>query len=537
MTIQWNTDRRTLLKAGGAFLASLASGSRLAWAVDRDTLRLRAVSDLQVLDPKGIIGELDDIINRCTQVTLIRLGDMRDGNPTSNWGAETVEWKDPQTIAFTLRDGLTWNNGFGPVTSDDVKFSFERIAGSDSAWAYQFEKLDKVEVIDPRSGLIHLKAPFKPFWFISLPYYGGHIVSKAAVEKAGGSYTTQIPAQCGPFLLDKWEQNQKVTLVANPDWKGPKPDFNRIEYFIVNDDQAALLAYEADSFDYTHVALTSAKEVKANPPKGSKLIETKSTRYAWLTINMNAEALKDIRVRQAIQYAYDGDAVIQGAYDGLTARLVEQRLIQVLHQQRVVALRQPRPDRRPVAAQIRAEPGRADPHQQQRLLLLSGLFQDRIKVFLGHRGRKPQQQVVSAQLDHDRVGVIAGQGKADPHPAAGSGVARQAAIHQHDIVMAARLQPALQLRHQPLVGRQAIPLGQAVAEREDTQRLGRGGGRGQKQGQDKGFQVHPARLNRKALVTTKTEDSAIAPAPSIGESCGPPKGTSTPIATGISAVL
>ncbi|MFO1034745.1 MAG: ABC transporter substrate-binding protein [Hyphomicrobiales bacterium] len=320
MNIQWSTDRRSLLKAGGAMLAGLACGPRMAWSADGDTLRLRALSDPQVFDPKGIIGELDDIINRCTQVTLIRLGDMRDGNPTSNWAAETIEWKDPQTIAFTLRDGLKWNNGFGPVTSEDVKFSFERIAGSDSAWAYQFEKLDKVEVLDPRSGLIHLKSPFKPFWFITLPYYGGHIVSKAAVEKAGGSYTTQIPAQCGPFLLDKWEQKQKVTLVANPDWNGPKPAFSKVEYFIVTDDQAALLAYEANSFDYTRVAMTSAKDVKSNPPKGSKLIETQSTRYAWLTINMNADALKDIRVRQAIQYAYDGDAVIQGAYDGLTVR-------------------------------------------------------------------------------------------------------------------------------------------------------------------------------------------------------------------------
>ena len=273
-----------------------------------------------MLDPKGIIGELDDIIPRCTQVTLIRLGDMREGNETSNWGAEKIDWVDPQKIAFTLRDDLTWNNGFGPVTAEDVKFSFERIAGSDSAWAYQFEKLDKVEVIDQRSGIIHLKQPFKPFWVISLPYYGGHIVCKAAVEKAGGSYTTEIPAQCGPFLLDKWEQNQKVTLVANPDWKGPKPDFNKIEYYIVTDDQAALLAYEADAFDYTRIAVSAAKQVKANVPKGATLIEAQSTRYHWLTINIASPQLTDPRVRQAIQYAYDGDAVLQGAFDGLVPR-------------------------------------------------------------------------------------------------------------------------------------------------------------------------------------------------------------------------
>jgi peptide/nickel transport system substrate-binding protein len=320
MNINWNTNRRTLMKTGGALFAGLAATRNFAWAADGDTLRLRSVTDLQVLDPKGEIGELDDIIPRCTQVTLVRLGDMRDGHPMSNYAAEKFDWKDNKTIAFTLRDGLKWSNGFGPVTAEDVKFSFERIAGSDSAWAYQFEKLDKVEVIDARSGLIHLKEAFAPFPVIALPYYGGHIVCKAAVEKAGGSYTTTIPAQCGPYLLDKWEQNQKVTLIANSDWTGDKPAFAKIECYIVTDDQAALLAYQADAFDYTRVAVSSSKQLKANVPKGAKLIEAQSTRYVWLTINMNAEPLKDIRVRQAIQYAYDGDAVLQGAYDGLVSR-------------------------------------------------------------------------------------------------------------------------------------------------------------------------------------------------------------------------
>ncbi len=319
MALNWTTNRRTLLKASGGLLAGMAA-PHMAWAADGDTLRIRSTSDFAVLDPKGINGELDDIIPRCTQVSLVRLGDMRDGNPSFNWGAEKIDWKSPKEIAFTLRDGLKWNNGFGAVTPEDVKFSFERIAGSDSAWAYQFEKLEKVEVLDARSGIIHLKEPFKPFWIIALPYYGGHIVCKAAVEKAGGSYTTEIPAQCGPYLLDKWDQGQKVTLVSNPDWNGPRPAFNKIEYFIVTDDQAAQLAYEADAFDFTRLALSSAKQVKANTPAGAKLIEAKSTRYVWLTINMNAEPLKDIRVRQALQYAFDGESVVQGSYDGLTTR-------------------------------------------------------------------------------------------------------------------------------------------------------------------------------------------------------------------------
>lgn len=96
--------------------------------------------------------------------------------------------------------------------------------------------------------------------------------------------------------------------------------FSTIEIYIVADDQAAQLAYEADAFDYTRLAVSAAKQVKAAMPKGATIIESQSTRYAWLTINMNSPLLTDIRVRQAIQYAYDGDAVLPGAYDGLTGR-------------------------------------------------------------------------------------------------------------------------------------------------------------------------------------------------------------------------
>ena len=318
--MQWSTDRRRFLQIAGAGLASAATLPRFAWAAEGDTLRLRVTSDFQVLDPKGIIGELDDIIPRCTQVTLVRLGDMRDGNKTRPWAAEKLEWVEPTRLAFTLREGLKWTGDYGPVTAADVKFSFERIAGSDSAWAYQFEKLKEVEVIDDRNGIIHLTEPFPPFMVITLPYYGGHIVCKAAVEAAGGSYTTEIPAQCGPYLFDQWQQNQLVTLKANPDWTGEKPAFARVEFYIVTDDQAAQLAYEADAFDFTRLAVSGATALKAAMPAGATLIEAPGTRYAWLTINMNAEPLKDIRVRQAIQYAYDGQAVLDGAYDGLVQR-------------------------------------------------------------------------------------------------------------------------------------------------------------------------------------------------------------------------
>jgi len=318
--MHWSTDRRAFLKLSGAAISAAATAPRFAWAAEASTLRLRVTSDFQVLDPFGIIGELDDIIPRMTQVTLVRISDMREGNRLSNHAAEVFEWRDPQTIAFTLREGLIWTGDFGPVTTADVKFSFERIKGSESAWSYQFEQMREVEIIDDRQGLIHLEAPFAPFPVIALPYYGGHIVCQKAVEAAGGRYTTEIPAQCGPYLFDAWEQGQKVTLKKNPAWTGEPQNWETIEIYIVTDDQAAQLAFEADSFDYTRVAVAAATGLREALPEGAALIEAQSTRYVWLTINMNAEPLKDPRVRQAIQYAYDGESVLIGAYDGLVPR-------------------------------------------------------------------------------------------------------------------------------------------------------------------------------------------------------------------------
>ncbi len=320
--IRWNTDRRNFLKAAGVLGAAAMTRPGFAWSADGDTLRIRMEGDLQELDPAFMLGAIEDVIMRGIYVSLNRLGDLRDGSPWSPWGAEKLEQTDPKSIAFTLIDGLKWSNGFGPVTAEDVKFSYERIADPKlgSPWAYQFEQLDHVEVIDERNGIIHLKNPYPPIYVVTLPYYGGHIISKAGTEKAGGKYTTEVPATCGPYLFAGWEQKQKVTLTANPDWPGPKPDFGKVEIYVVADDQAAQLAYEADAFDYTKIPIAATKAVKASPPPNTTVIEAQSTRYQWLSINMLSPRLQDPRVRQAVQYAVDVGQVLTGAYDDLVPR-------------------------------------------------------------------------------------------------------------------------------------------------------------------------------------------------------------------------
>lgn len=312
-------DRRQFLLGAAAGIGALALRPGLSAAMDGDTLVVRGASDIAVLDPAFQNGLLEEEIGRCLFVSLNRLDDVRKGVSWKPYAAKTLEQKSTTEIAFELHDWLTWTGGHGPVTAEDVKYSFERVANpvNSSAWAYAFDALDKVEVTGERTGIIHLKSPSAPFWVTTLPYYMGHIVCKKATEAAGGKFTTEVPASCGPYLIDKWVPKQSLSLVPNPDWKGEPVAFPKVRFEIVTDDDSAALAYESRAIDYAKISLNTLATYKTKLPEASRLIEMDGNRFAWLAINLANPKFKDERVRRAIQYAIDVQQIMDGSYSGL----------------------------------------------------------------------------------------------------------------------------------------------------------------------------------------------------------------------------
>ncbi|HEX4505775.1 MAG TPA: ABC transporter substrate-binding protein [Alphaproteobacteria bacterium] len=300
--------------------ATAAMRPLLAWAENGgDTLVVRADGDIQVLDPAFQSGMIEEEVGRAIFPSLNRLGPA--GAPLA-WmpqAAATLDPSDPLTVRFVLRDGLNWSNGYGPVTAEDVKFSFERIADPKlgSPWQYAFEALDHVEVLDARTGVIRLKTPYIPLLTSSLPFWTGHIVCKAAVEKAGGRFNADSPATCGPYRIAEWQPKQSITLVADPAWPGPPADFNKVQFRIVEDADSALLAFEARAVDFTRISLNALASYRKALPPATRLIEMPGLRYQWLTLNIANPKLKDPRVRRAIQRAIDIDQILAGAYSDL----------------------------------------------------------------------------------------------------------------------------------------------------------------------------------------------------------------------------
>ena len=173
--------------------------ARVGAAKQGRVLRVRSAADLQVLDPAHRKGQPEGDILRCLFPRLIehRTGDA--------WGwrlgaAAAIEQEGPTRVRFTLRPGIRFTGGFGEMTADDVKFSYERIADPAQASEYRddFAALARVEVVDRLTGVIVLNEPFAPLWTSTLPSASGCIVSRKAVEQAGGRFTTAPPATSGP---------------------------------------------------------------------------------------------------------------------------------------------------------------------------------------------------------------------------------------------------------------------------------------------------------------------------------------------------
>ena len=324
------TDRKSKFPALGrrGFLQGVAAtglaagtmplGSRIWAQTGGGELRVSSYADIDALDPGFYQNGYNVDVMNCIYSKLIRY------KPGREWeweleAAEEIEQVDATHIRFKLEPGIMFTGGYGEMTAEDVKFSFERVLEHDSPVKGDWGPLDHVEVEDKYSGVIVLSEPFQPLWTITLPYGTGHIVSKKAVMEAtgdGGTFGMEPPCFSGPYVLEEWKPNQYVRLTRNPEWTGEEPGFDEIRIIPMDDTKTAERAYEAGDLDFTEITLSSLAQYKDNPPANTVIEEYPSLYYVWLGMNLENPTLQDINLRKAIQHAINVDQVLDAAYFG-----------------------------------------------------------------------------------------------------------------------------------------------------------------------------------------------------------------------------
>ncbi|MDB5665703.1 ABC transporter substrate-binding protein [Cypionkella sp.] len=314
-------DRRTLLKmlTAATALPLVMAAPRLAFAATGD-LVVRADKDITNLDPANRTSVVEgNILRACAQNLARFKPNVLEWEPDA---AKSLVQVSETEITFELNPGQMFSGGYGEMTAEDVKFSFERFLpaadGTKPAYADDWAALDKVEVTGTYTGRILLKNPAPALWLIAICDGSGVIISKKATEALGAAISTTVVGT-GPYTMTEWKPNESITLTANPDYKGSDTaGFTRIIIKPVTEFRTALLAYQAGEIAFTEIDPVTIADVTALPD--SVVLNKQSIDYTWIGINTQKAPFDNLKVRQALRLGIDMDMVIAGAYSGTVER-------------------------------------------------------------------------------------------------------------------------------------------------------------------------------------------------------------------------
>jgi peptide/nickel transport system substrate-binding protein len=240
--------------------------------------------------------------------------------------ASTCAFTDTETKVYkcTLKDGLKFSNG-DALTSEDVKFSFDRMLKIDDAEgpAIMFPMLDEVETPDEKTVVFRLKVPDATFPS-KIASGAGSIVNHREYD-ADGLREDGGAVGSGPYKLESFTEDEAVFSV-NEHYKGTaevQNDGVTLKFF--HGDQSALKkALQNGDVDIAYRGLSAgdiADIEKASDSAGIEVIEGSSAEVQHLVFNMDDPVAGRLGVRKAIAHLIDREALIKDVYQGTASPL------------------------------------------------------------------------------------------------------------------------------------------------------------------------------------------------------------------------
>ncbi len=306
--------RRILLAAACGLTALLAG----APPTEAQTLRIALRQDLDSLDPALATTYVSRIVYAGLCDKLLDINEKLEIVPQL---ATSWEWSDDKTLVLHLRAGVTFQNG-EPFDAAAVKYTLERyLTMTGSFRRSELAAIDHVEVVDPATVRIALKAPSGAF-LAQLTDRSGMILPPKATEAAGRDFGAH-PVCSGPFSFGERVAQDHVTLEKFPHyWNAAAIHFDRVTYQVLTDSSVRLANLKAGTVDIAEYVLpTDTAAVKADPHL--RLVVSDALGYFSITNNIgNGPAAdnpygKNALVRQALDLAIDRRALVNVVFNDM----------------------------------------------------------------------------------------------------------------------------------------------------------------------------------------------------------------------------
>lgn len=225
--------------------------------------------------------------------------------------------EDGTEYIFHLRKDVVFHNG-EPFNADAVVFSWERGKGDDMEWRDKWALAESVEKIDDYTVKITTDGP-KPLLLRSMATFWA-MVPPGYIAEVGEEGFQAHPIGTGPFQFVEWVKGDHITYEANPNyWRPETPKVKTLIFRPIPESSTRVAAIQTDEVDI--VGRLSAEEAQSLlGVEGVKVIRYPVARIYYIAFNNLTTGVglptEDPKVRQAMNYAVDVDAIIDAIFQG-----------------------------------------------------------------------------------------------------------------------------------------------------------------------------------------------------------------------------
>ncbi len=234
-----------------------------------------------------------------------------------------TEWKniDEYTWEFKLREGVTFHNG-APFNAESVKFTIDYMLNPDNKSVYGsrwMKDLKEFKVIDEYTIQFVTQQPNASF--LHRVYTDIQPLEPGYVQEVGVEEAAKKPIGVGAYKFKEWKRGESVSFEANDDYWEGEPQIKDVTIKFIPEFSSRLSSLLSGDVDLIKsVPVDSIDRVEAD--SGSKIISGLTGKPAFIAFNTFKDSpLKDVKVRQALNYAIDVDSLITNVMNDRAEKL------------------------------------------------------------------------------------------------------------------------------------------------------------------------------------------------------------------------
>lgn len=301
----------------GASASGDAAQGEAADSEYKDTLVFAMNTDVQSMDPQIQNDTTSEQVVKMLYNTLLKFED--DGTVVGDLAESWSVSEDKLTWTFNLKQGVKFHNG-KELTSADVKATFDRALNAEAGGLRTTEIIKMftaVEAPDPYTVTITTDGPYGPMESLMCNMSLG-IMDADYIEKYGLDLGTSVEGEngTGPFKVVSWERDQEIVVERFDDYFGTPAKLQTVVYTIIPEAASRVIALETGEVDVIDKPTDEDLPRLEADTENFTVLRKPTISQRLFRFGCNDPIISNTKVRQAIVYAIDRQAIIDALFTG-----------------------------------------------------------------------------------------------------------------------------------------------------------------------------------------------------------------------------